>query len=405
MAHRVTPASGAEVQRAAEEPSPALWVVPDPVTSPDVLSGCGFLYFSGTFRLVMPPLLLLPGCLDAVERVRARRPHWAPRLLSSVASLGELVQGWERMTKDLAPLKDRVLNVFLVYPAHRRALEEALASAEALGLPTADAADLVPYTNAAAELARHLFTEVYLAVDRDEEALYSYCDKLFAAGKDGELLTAAYLLRLPIVATAMGGGARSRVLLTNPRLAPLLSALPTQGAVQPHPEGARDVAAWEIFRQLLSPRIDPLDAAAAEFVATLLAERPAEIEALRARCMAGALELNAAQGVDALAHEVEDLVRTRMAHEIAELLALDRRAMRDFLAEVFGDKATWLALAAAVSGLLGGNPTFTVGGAVGAIATVGAAAVRAAADKRERVRSSEYALVYRASRFGAGRGA
>ena len=96
--------------------------------------------------------------------------------------------------------------------------------------------------------------------------------------------------------------------------------------------------------------------------------------------------------------QVRQFIRTQVQEEIADLLKLDRDTLEQFFIGLFSDDKTWLSLAAFLAGIIGGYTNITTGAAIAALSSVGAKAFKTAADKREKLKRSDYALVYNLSR-------
>jgi hypothetical protein len=87
--------------------------------------------------------------------------------------------------------------------------------------------------------------------------------------------------------------------------------------------------------------------------------------------------------------------RANVETEIESLLFMDKAAVNDFLDLVFGDYKSWAAIATLIYSVQHGGPLITAGGAIGTIATIGSNAVKAAAQRRKKLETSDYALLYR----------
>jgi hypothetical protein len=114
--------------------------------------------------------------------------------------------------------------------------------------------------------------------------------------------------------------------------------------VEPQPEDPGsdfDVITWELFRQILSPYVDPLNHQRAEALADILANRTEELERYRKKCEQLADQMQTPETLAELTARVQRFVRLHIADEIAELLRLNRRARDDYIAAVLEDEKTW----------------------------------------------------------------
>jgi hypothetical protein len=223
----------------------------------------------------------------------------------------------------------------------------------------------------------------------DWQALYEYVDKLFANKELDEIFTITYMFRLPFSIPI--------VLLSNPRLIDFLASLPVEvrrPKYQKEPLDL-DIIAWEFFRQLISPKIDPLTEQSVGLICRLIEAHPAEIDALVRKCLALAQDLGQETNLEALQSRISQHIRANVEGEIESLLFVDKAATNDFLDLVFGDYKSWAAIGTLLYSLQHGDPLITAGGAIGALATVGSKAVKAAAQRRKKLETSEYALLYR----------
>ena len=94
-----------------------------------------------------------------------------------------------------------------------------------------------------------------------------------------------------------------------------------------------------------------------------------------------------------LERDIEKIIRS-VAPEISNLLALDKQATQEFITNLFADEKTWMSFATVVSGLVTGNLTLTAGAAIASFSIIGAKAFKAAAEKRKKIKSNDFALLY-----------
>jgi len=241
------------------------------------------------------------------------------------------------------------------------------------------------------EIFRHIMLEVFHEKHGDISELYRYCEALFERETRRQLLVKGYFLRVFQLSQLRK---ESSLLLTNEALIPFLSALPVETDVQAQEPITDDVIAWEFFRRIVSPRIDPLDGDKIVFVADILESRPEEIERLKTKCLALSEKCRGIVTLETLVERVEKLIRTDVGKEIADLLNLDRKAVDDLIVSLFSDKNTWLGIAGLIGGLVAGQPLLSAGGAITALSAFGAASFKQAAERRQKLRTSDFSLIY-----------
>jgi hypothetical protein len=117
--------------------------------------------------------------------------------------------------------------------------------------------------------------------DVDAAPLYEYCDEIFSKQSLTKLLCKAFMLRL----VALRNMKADTIFVSNTEIIPLLTSMPieTGDAVNQNQtsEACEDVIALEIFRQILSPAIDPLNEKCVEIIAEYRNGRKDEISRLR----------------------------------------------------------------------------------------------------------------------------
>ena len=251
-------------------------------------------------------------------------------------------------------------------------------------------ANMVNPLTASGELIRHIMLEAFLELNGDVEALFKYCGELFIREPLPHLLVKGYFLRMPMLTQNPG----MPVLLTNENLTEFLSTLPIEAVVETAEEIDNDVIAWELFRQILSPHLDPLNAKRAELIAELLESRTEEIERLRLKCLALADEVKQPGMLEKLPSQIEKFIKTRLEREIAELLQIDQRALEKFFNALFADEKTWLAILTFITGITANQIHLTTGAAIATLSSIGAKAFKTAADRRQKLKQSDYTLVY-----------
>jgi hypothetical protein len=393
---------------------------PDALWRSDMVSGALFLYFNeepivSTLHPSVSTFLTGVDPTSFFRLVAERRPTWWPQFEKLLGLCRAYRVSLDRSREQLEPLATRNKTVWLVYPRDQHALDEAQELLTASSLKATEVASLIDPYSAADELFAHLFLEKVLEFygpgpsqqlnwgegevgwdpmprrEVDWSVLYQYCQELFSSSTLEQLLTRVYMLRLSMLRNFDG------ILLSNERLVPFLTSLPVDAPAPGQMSSAAwDVVGWEFFRQLVSPRLDPLDGGKAKLVASLLSRRSAEIERLKGRCLhlgqqfaEDQIDLTTLQG------SVQMHIRANVQKEVQAALDLDRDTAEGLLTEVLADEKAWLAIGTLVSSLALGGPIVTAGSVIYAVANLGSKGVAAAGKRRERLKSDDFALLYR----------
>jgi len=356
-----------------------------------MLSGAAFLYFQQPLLLTIPPVVVTQDSTKLLSLIKEHKPEWAAVFLYLFECWRHQHDESRKMLDSIATLKEKSFKtIWLGYPANSDALERSSILATSSGLSLDAIANMINPFNASGEIIRHIMLEAFLELDEDVEALFKYCGELFARESLPHLLVKGYFLRMPMLTQNPG----TPVLLTNENLTEFLSALPIEATVEGTGEIDNDIIAWELFRQILSPRLDPLDAKHAELIAELLEARAGEIERLRVKCLALANEVKHPSTLEKLPNQIEELIKTRVGKEIAELLQVNRRALEEFFTTLFADEKTWLAVLTFITGIVAQQIHLTTGAAIATLSSIGAKAFKAASDQHQKIKQSDYTLVY-----------
>jgi hypothetical protein len=397
---------------------------PDACWAPNVVSGALFLYFHDeklTFTLHPSVSTHLTGAnpFDFIKFVESANPDWLPQF-SKFLSVWASYQSSLRATREiLEPLRGAGLSyILMAYPKDAAAWgrsEDIIASSE---LGRTRITKLIDPFSASDELFAHIFFEKYLELyeetrdlygmadrdtttivtdiqnhaDVDWRALYGYCDKLFHAAELEDLFTTAYMFRLPILQHVPS------VLITNPNLIGFLSSLPVDATRKSDKDAMHvdlDVVAWEFFRQLVSPALDPLDKHAVGKLLRIIQRHSADIDALKRRCFSLAQELGNESDLGVLQRRIAQHIRGKVEREVQAVLSLDKKAVKALFETVFSDEKTWIGIATFLYSLTTGGAALTAGAAIYALSSVGSKAFKAAADRCQKLKATDYALLYR----------
>lgn len=377
----------------------AVVAFPDPLTDLSDISGATFLYF--TDRLVIgAPASLIP---DVAERASAsldyffdKSPAWIQDFENVLALKSIQSKATASVLEELRPIKDSFQCVYFSYPADTETMALSMDGIESSFSDAGAAFSSIDPRTGASDLVRHIYLEMGTVLDWNTEKLYNYCDELFTEHSIEKLLASAYLLRLNALASVRV----TSLLLVNPKAAAFLAAPQIQEQPQISLRGYQDVAAWELFRRLISPYLDPLTDSKIRTIATIRQRRLEELEALKRRCRVVAEDLVTRLGAPPDEDALVRTVRDRLLPEAEAILKLDRQSLTTFRDELLSDKATWAGLATFLSGLLAGSPILTGGATVAALSSVGAAAYKANRETKLELDASDLALIYHINRGG-----
>jgi hypothetical protein len=398
---------------------------PDACWSKEIISGALFRYFHDQklgFTLHPSVSTYLTGIdpFDFIRYVENKKPEWQ-HSFSEFVHIWTIYRSSLQQTSDLLmPLRGTGFKIiWMSYPRGSGAWESAEELLAASELEVNEITKLIDPFSAADELFSHIFFERYLELyeghrTRDEifalagerarskgvskptqvnwAALYQYCEYVFKSDPLEKILTTAYMFRLPILR------AQPTVLLSNPNLVSFLSSLPFDTNRARERESSDidfDVIAWEFFRQLVSPRLDPIDKDCIEKIVQVIKRSSGEIDALKRRCLKLAEDLGSEKNLDRLQRQISHHIRVNVEREVQAVLALDKRTVRDFLDSVFSDEKTWIGIATFLYSLVQGGPVLTAGAAIYALSSIGSKALKAAAERRQKLKINDYALLYR----------
>jgi hypothetical protein len=399
---------------------------PDCLWSPHQISGSIFLYFhQETIVLTLHPsasaALLGINPFTFISLVENRAPPWKDSFAQFVTKWRTFRTSLKNTQELIEPLRsDGLTTRMFSYARDTNAFNRADELIRSSTLDPARITSFIDDYHASDELFSHLFFEkvvetkygdisseslVNVGKELAERALaddcvpmqsfdwspiYEYCSHLFSTRNLQELLARAYMFRMPIV------NHLPAVLLSNSKLITFLSSLP----IKLTPDRAdlkldADVVAWEFFRQLLSPIVDPLDKGKIVLLKKMRSKRSEEIERLKNKCYELSEELLNERNLEELRPRVAQIIRARVANDLQELLKVDRRALSELLTEIFADEKTWLAVSSFVLGLASGREVLTAGAAIYSLSRIGAKSAKAAAGRRQALSTNAYTLIYR----------
>ena len=402
---------------------------PDSLWTPGQISGSSFLYFHDekiAFSLHPSVSSYLSG-VDAfsfIPFLEKKSPPWKDSFLGFFDTWHKFRSSLQATHDLIEPLRpDSFKTIWFSYNRGKHAWEAADELIQSSTLKMDDITPMIDPYHACDELYSHLFFEKVLEVrhgnmtfeesvemgkkqaqtikghedlikDFDWAPVYEYCDDLFSSKSLPELLTQAYMFRMPILKDAHA------VLLSNHNLVTFLGSMPVSGEKDEQSDGTleTDVIAWEFFRQLVSPVLDPLDTSKVALLREMLSKRVEEIERLKNKCYELSANLSDEKNIEELVPRVKDIVRAKVANELQELLKIDDKAFENLLTQIFSDERTWIGISSFILGLLTGGEVVTAGAAIYGLSLMGAKAFKEAADRREKLSTSSYTLIYRMNR-------
>jgi len=356
---------------------------------------------------------------DFVRLIETRKPDWSPKFFAFFEHWKVFQTNRRATTTLLEPLHNiSFKSIWVSYPKGASAWESAEELLASSNLGPQQIVDVIDPFSASDELFAHIFFERYLElyeghrtpeqlmalgversrdgvpepVDVDWTALYAYCNERFHSAEIEALFATAYMFRLPMLKAAPA------VLLSNPNLVSFLASLPLESKRDDAVAAAgvdSDVIAWEFFRQLISPHLDPLDEANVRKVVKLVESRTGEIDSLKRRCLTLAEDLGSESDLELLQTRIRQHIRAHVEDEVQAVLSLDKTAVREFLDSVFSDEKAWAGVATFLFSLIQGGPVLTAGAAIYALSNLGSKAVKAAATRRQKLELNNYALLYR----------
>jgi hypothetical protein len=374
-------------------------VFPNPLLGPDDISAATLLYFDGPIAVEMPACYIPEGSYRLLDEIEKRAPGWKSRFDILLHLWGIQQDAGIYYTDLLKRLGNAVNLTMLAFPVDEAAMARArdLMNSANLG-PTAILANIsIPC--AAFDFFRHLLLETYLEVDEDIDALFHYTDQILKAESVDSLLLQSHLTRALLIPQMVS--ADIPLLINSPGMQRVLEAVPVDLEEPLPPSVARELVAWEVFRQLVKPVLDPMDAERVERIALLREEYIEERDALRLKCrlLSEEIDHGLASRLDELQAEVHRLIQLRAKDEISELLRLNRESLRQFLEDLLSDQVAWSSAISAIAGALTGTGLVAAGGVIAGLTSLGAKASAAAFERTRRLRTSEYRMIYRASRI------
>ena len=394
---------------------------PDACWNPEIVSGATFLYFRKDpplFTLHSSASVALTGIdpFQFAKFVEERSPPWKDNFGKFWELWNAYYSTMRHTAKILSPLRGKTFKtVQLSYARGDAAWDRADQLISSSSLDTRQIAQLIDPYSAADELFAHIFAETYLELYEghrtpeelveagkeiaarggvtpksvDWRKLYEYCDRLFGENTLPEILMRTAMFRIPMLQQLKS------VFLSNPDLVPFLASLPVEVEPQKANEIDLDPIAWEFFRQLTSKHLDPLSAETVAKIQGLNRDRASEIDRLQTRCLKLAEDFKDETDLDRLQKNIAQHIRIHTESEVQQLFSINKETVRDFYEKIAADEKFWAGSAGYIYSLFNGGAFVTAASAICAISSVGPKAMQALAHRNEKLRTSDFALLYR----------
>lgn len=402
---------------------------PDALWHCNLISGAAFLYFlEEKVAITLHPSVstFMTGIapFDFAKFVNQQNPSWINRFNSFFEIWSTYRNNLNATYKIIEPLRDKTFKTIrLIYPRGSHAFNASNEIIEASNLKQGDINKIIDPFSASDELFSHIFFEMYLELyHKDKSAnglmkmgmeaakeklpfksyenlkmdwmpLYEYCNKLFGSRTLQGTLAISYMFRLPSLQSMR------EILLSNERLIGFLNGLPIEYQKDKERKDedrlTLDVIGWEFFRQIISPLTDPLDNQKVAFIEKIVSNKRAEIENLKHRCLSLAQDFKDETDLYRLQKKVATHIKVNVQKDIREILDIDKYSFENLITSIFSDEKAWIAISAFIISLIAGGPIITAGAALVGLSNIGAKSVKVAAERRKKLRSSDYALIYR----------
>ena len=403
-------------------------LLPDALWHPAQLSGASFLYFHDE-KLVFTLHPSVSSFLTGIDHftylayLEKESPTWKPEFMKFFNLWHGHQESLHGTYELLKPLQGSAFSTILFsYDRGKRAWQYSEEILSSSSLDIDQIAELIDPFHAADELFAHIFFEKVLEVqhsgkgedfyvnlgkefakcksegiepkkDFDWKPIHDYCNELFTRHTVDQLLTRAYMFRMPILRHS------NELFLSNEKLPAFLVSLPVKhsGAEADLEDSGEilDVVAWEFFRHLLSNHVDPLAPEKVQTIRTIISRRRDEINRLKHKCYELAEDIGSEGDIERLTALVANHIKAKVENDLYDLLQIDKQVFQDFIGELFSDQKTWIAIATFLASLLYGGEVLTAGSAIVALSSFGSKAFKQAAIKKKRLQCSAYSLIYR----------
>ncbi len=296
----------------------------------------------------------------------------------------------------LKPLGRRVKRIVAVYPGTREqyAFWDPL-HADCLALAVASLSNVQALNAASVEFMWRAY-EHSLELGGDIDAvLAEFTKRTERLGSVDLLLAECALNRHFLVAGAQGHMATTipETIAILSKMAPHLSTRLGR-PIDPEGDPSPGLAAFVLFDELLARHVPPLHGRNVERVAGLLEDRRDELLRMRERCQDEAVRLiQCSPDVQAARAAFQGAVAA-LEEEVAALLQTSRRQTKDLIRAITESDSAWLAIAGALGSAFGSSRLAAASWAMGALAVLGASAVRVKREAQSKIDASPWSFVY-----------
>ncbi len=400
---------------------------PDCLWNPNKISGSSFLYFHDEkiyFSLAPSVSTFLSGVVpfSFLKLIENESPPWKDAFLTFFNMWYKFKTSLIETNNIIEPLRDSNFKMIqFSYDRGKHAFNNAEEIIQSTQLKLSEIYNLIDPYHACDELFSHLFFEKVLEMRYDNmtneeyaefqkqqasakisedfikyfnwKPLYDYCNELFNRNTLEELLVKSYMFRFNYLHDMPS------ILLSNSNLIFFLGSMPVsynkENKVDENLE--LDVIAWELFRHLVSPKVDPLEHKKVSLVKKMLNLRVEEIERLKNRCYTLSTNLSQEKNLDRLTLRVRDIIKAEVANDLQELLKIDDKAFQSFFSELLSDKKMWMTILTIIHGLRTGGEVITAGASLYGLSKIGATIFKELSERNKTLSTSAYTLIYRMS--------
>ncbi len=244
-----------------------------------MISGAMFLYFNKPIEITSPPLVITHESFELLDILKKKQPVWNNIFYKTFNAWQYQLNASMSVNQLLEPLEN-VKRIWAVYPATIEDLERSDKLIKSQNLSFEKVYPYIDPMNASGEIIRHIFLEMYLSLNKDIDSLYKYCEELFTKQSIEELLVKGYLLRLNFLENVKN----HPILLTNEPIWNTLFDKTDEPKDEIDDNSILDIISWEIFRQIISPVLDPLNSKKINYIKLLLDKRQSQIKRLQHKC-------------------------------------------------------------------------------------------------------------------------
>lgn len=383
----------------------AKFIFPEPLFSTDLLSFSSFLYFheNDIYSTLHPTVsIALTGCnpFDFIKLVEEKKPDWFEDFSNIFTSYLHSTLSINKTLESMSLLRNNGFGTILLsYSRTRESLDNIMALLNSSAFSDDELYQMIDVPMANQEFISHVLFEQYLQFYGDNSKtqkkvdyidLYNYLDKLIKFYSIKKLLTACYFFRMDF------GRNNNSILLTNPRILPFFSNIPTNIIKQIDHYEQNDLFAWEIFRQITSKYLDvkPIKKRI-NLVLNFNKKRVNEVDSLINKCKLLAEQYKGEKDLTRLVPNISQHVKVNIEKELYDLLHIKRIDFNNLVGDMFSDYKTWASIGGAILSYYTDNTIITAGAGLSVLSNIGSATVKNAIQNKKKIDSSSYKLIYR----------